>query len=102
MAIEDYYNQTVKKITVSTGAWGTTGSRTTAAVFLAAVNLAGKELYADDKRTVFYDAKFYCPASVCLSYGDKLSIDNSDYNIISIKNTLNKGHHQKVLLKRQA
>lgn len=102
MAIEDYYNKKVTRVTLSTASWGTTATRTTIGSFLAAFNPDGKEIYAGDKKTVFYDAKFYCAAGQTLNYKDVLLIDSVNYDIISIKNTFEMNHHKRVLLKRQA
>ena len=102
MAIEDYYNKKVIRVTLSTGSWGTTATRTTIGSFLAAFNPQGSESYAGNKKTVFYDASFYCSANQTLNHKDVLLIDSQNYNIVLIKNTFEMNHHKKVLLKRQA
>lgn len=101
MAIEDFYKQSVSRISISTGAWGTTATRTTQEAFLAAVNEEGKEAFVGDGVRVLYDAKFYCPATQTINHGDVLSINGADYHVLSVKDTFDKGHHKRVLLKRQ-
>jgi hypothetical protein len=102
MAIEDYYDTLVSRITMSTGSWGSTGTRTTAGTFYAAFNPEGQEAMGADRKTVFYDARFYCDADETLEHKDLIRINSVDYNIVLIKDTFNMGHHKKVLLKRQA
>ena len=100
MAIEDYYNQTVTKVSLSTGSWGTTATRTTREKFTAAVNTTPKESYTGDKRTVFYDAKFYCPSGQTVNHDDILVIGGNDYGVLSVKDTFNMNHHKRILLRR--
>ena len=98
--IERFYDKQVSRITLSTGAWGSTGTRTTAGKFYAGVNVNPGETYAGEKRTVFYDAKLFCDAGVSLDHDDIIMVGGVDYHVLSIKNTFDMDHHQRVLLRR--
>lgn len=100
--IEDYYDQTVSVITMSTGAWGSTGTRTTAATFLAAVNPYGSERFAADKKTVFAEYKMYCPSSISITERQIVRWNSNDYGVVFVKNTFAMDHHKTVALKRQS
>ena len=102
MAIDNFYDQMVSWITLTTGSWGTTATRSTAATFLAAVNPYGDERYAADKKTVFADYKMFCDAAVTLNEGDLIRWNAKDYRVVSVKNTFSMGHHKRVALKRQS
>lgn len=101
MAIQDYFTQTVSLITLSTGAWGSTGTRTTVASFPAAINPYGTEVVRADKKTVFADYKMYCDSSRPVTEKSVVRWDGKDFDVIFVKDTLIKGKHKRVLLKRQ-
>jgi len=106
MSIEDYYTETIILLDSdsSTGGYWSTSTGpdyTPAASITAAVNLlSADETNAYDK--LGYNAKYkaYCAVSTEVYAGRRCRWNSDTFDIVADpKNTLQKGHHLKILLR---
>jgi hypothetical protein len=104
--ISDFYSETVILLDASTstgGYWSTsTGpDYSTGDAIAAAINQAqGSERFFADGLTVRAEYKMYTDPSTEIYYGRRVRWEGDDYYITeSPKNTLQKNHHFRVLLK---
>lgn len=102
--ISDYYTETITLLSYSTstgGYWSTGGSYTTATTITAAVNLLSGSERADYGK-IGYDAQYkaYCDVSTEVYEGRRCVWGGDTYEIVEVpKNTLQKDHHLKILLR---
>ncbi len=102
--ITNFYDQTVILLdrSTSTGAFTTGESYTTDVSIDAAVNLlSANEAFQFDRMGVAAEYKMFCAVSTEVYYGRRCRWGSDTFEIVSEpKNTMQKGHHYRVLLKR--
>jgi len=107
--IADYYDETVTILarTASTAVWGSTATfsanSTDGAVEIsAAMNQAGAaERFMADRVTPYVDYKMYCSSTHPITAASRVRWDGEDYDVVETpKNTLQRGHHYKVMLRK--
>lgn len=106
--ISDFYTQEAIILGYSTSTgdyWSTStgGHWDTQAKIDCAVNLLGsREAYIAGKNETLADYKLYCDPTTDLTEDSRIRWDGDTYDVVeTIKNTLQKDHHYKVLLKRR-
>ena len=110
MSITRYYTETVvlyspttatSSTSTSTWAWGTEPGWSTAPTTIkAAVNpTSGRVAFAGEKETLFAGYKLFCSDTVALAAHDKAVYAGSTYDVIFVKDTLDRGHHKLAYLK---
>ena len=100
MSIETYYTQSpvIYSMTTSTG-WGGEPAWSAGSTIAAAVNPSnGREQYSAGRVTAYADYKMYCSDTVSLDVNDRIVYGGDTFEVVFVKDTLNKGHHKKVLL----
>ena len=104
MSISDYYTQSIVITSQSTSTgWGSEGSWGSASTVEAAVNpIAGIEKYAADRKTLFADWKIFCSDTVSVDEGDRIAWDSRTLDVVHVKDTLNMGHHKRILCKEKS
>ena len=103
MSIEDYYTETITKVTVtrSTDEFSTSSAVETTATFIGAINpRTGGEYFTGGRNFPDADYKLFCSDTVSLSESDRIRWGGSTFNVIFVKDTFNMAHHKNVLLKR--
>ncbi len=105
--ISDHYTLSVSIMSRTTGpTWGTetvwtTGTSAAKAVALNPVS--GRELILGEKKTALFDYKMFCSSTVSLNEKNRVkSTGGNIYDVVFVKDTLAKGHHKLVYLKRHA
>ena len=98
--IDDYYTQSPVIYTQTTGDWGTEPTWGTPTTISAAVNPAGgHESFSAGGQTAFADYKLFCSDTVSLNDRQRVvSTEGTTFDVVFVKDTLNRGHHKKVLL----
>jgi len=108
LSISDYYSQSIVITSQSTSTgWGAEGSWGSASTVDAAVNpIMGIERYAADRKTLFADWKVFCSDTVSIDEGDRitwaLGSDTKTLDVVHVKDTLNMGHHKRILCKEKS
>ena len=104
MSISDYYTQSIVITSQSTSTgWGSEGSWGSASTVAAAVNpIIGIEKYAADRKTLFADWKIFCADTVSVDEGDRITWDSRTLDVVHVKDTLNMGHHKRILCKEKS
>ena len=100
MSIWNYFDQdvVVQRATESTTGWGGTTTWTDNATIKAAVTKThGYERYTGDKKTVYADYKLYCASTEDITEKDVLLWNSIYLNPVYIQDTLQMGHHLKIL-----
>jgi len=100
MSIETYYTESpvIYSMTTSTG-WGNEPAWAVGATIAAAVNPAsGREQYSAGRVTAYADYKMYCSDTVSLDVHDRIVYGGDTFEVVFVKDTLNRGHHKKVLM----
>ena len=102
--ISDYYTESVSRMTRSTAsAWNTETAWSTSAsvqAFDAAVNpISGVERIAGGRTQLMADYKMFCSDTVTLTEKDRVKWGSKTFDVVFVKDTLDMGHHKKVLLK---
>lgn len=105
--ISDHYTKSVSLMSRTTGpVWGTetAWSTGTSAAKAAALNpVSGRELIIGEKKTVQFDYKMFCSSTVSINERNRIkSTDGYFYDVVFVKDTLAKGHHLLLYLKRHA
>jgi len=97
--LSDWFDQQIKRkrFTASTGGWGSTGSYTTTTVNAAVNKTRGEERYTADRRSVFADYKMFMASTVDILESDLIEWDGHVLDTVEIKDTLQLGHHKRVL-----
>jgi SPP1 family predicted phage head-tail adaptor len=100
--IEDHYDQTVYIQKLTTGSsWGVADAWSDSSTILAAMNpVSGRERFAAEKEGLLADYKMFCGTTVTLDESRRVKWNDKTYNVIFVKDTLNKGHHLNAMLKR--
>lgn len=106
--ISDYYTQTAVILrynaTSTGGYWSTTTGDVwdTVESISCAVNLlTGREAYYASKNDVLAEYKLYCDKTTNLTKDSRIRWDGDTYDVVEIpKNTLQKDHHYKVLMRK--
>ena len=104
--IKGYFVQSWSLMSRTTGpTWGTetawsTGTSKAKAGWLNPVS-AG-EMISADKKTVLFDYKLFCSSTVDISEVNRVKNGTNIYDVVFVKDTLMKGHHLLVYLKRHA
>ena len=99
--ISDYYTESavLQVLTTSTG-WGGEESYTDSSTIACAINpIAGLERIAADRKTLFADYKLFCSDTVSVDETYRLTWSENTFDVMFVKDTLNMGHHKKILLK---
>jgi len=102
MSIFDFFDQdvTVQRATESTTGWGGTKTWIDNATIKAAVTKThGFERFSADKKTVFADYKLYMASTEDITEKDVLLWNGVYMNPVYIQDTLQRGHHLKILAK---
>ncbi len=102
--IENYYTESVGIYAQSTSTgWGSEPGRTLTATISAAMNPSnGQESWAGGKQTAFVDWKLFCSDTVSISVTDRVVYAGDTMEVVFVKDTLDLGHHKKVLLQNVA
>ena len=102
MSIENYYTETVKIVTVTApGDFSTEAGSESCSTALAAVNPnTGREQFAGGRNDVFADYKMFCSDTVTITEQNRVLYAGSYYNVVFVKDTLNKGHHKLSFLQK--
>jgi head-tail adaptor len=100
--ISDYYTETVYVQKLSTGStFGTIGTWSDSSTISAAMNpVTAAERFQGEKHSLFADYKMFCDADVTIDETRRVKWDSRSYDVVLVKDTLNKGHHLNVMLKR--
>jgi len=98
--IEDYYTETVKIITVTEPGDHSTSARTeSCSTATAAVNpVSGRDYFAQGQNFPHADYKLFTAATITES--NQVTWDSKRFDVVFVKDTLNKGHHNLAYLKR--
>lgn len=104
MSIENYYDQTIKVITVTPPAAFTTANYScSCSTVSAAVNPTnGVESFAGGRNEVFADYKAFMDADVAIDETKRVRWNGKDLNVVFVKNTFAMDHHKLVFLKNDA
>ena len=100
MSIEHYYTErpVIVSHTTSTG-WSNEPGWGSATTIDAAVNPSdGNERFSAGKVTRYADYKMYCSDTVSIGVTDRVRYGGDTFEAVFVKDTLNRGHHKKVLL----
>ena len=102
--IEDYYTESVGIYAQSTSTgWGSEPARTLSVTISAAMNPAsGQESWAGGKQTAFIDWKLFCSDTVSIAVTDRVVYAGDTMEVVFVKDTLDMGHHKRVLLQNVA
>jgi len=102
MSIENYYTETASVITVTNpGDFSTALGSETSVEFKAAINPSrGYESFAGGRTDVFADYKLFCSSTVALTEQTRVLYSGTYYNVVFVKDTLNRGHHKLVFLQK--
>jgi hypothetical protein len=104
MAITDYYDQTIKVITVTAPAAFTTNafseSCSTATAYVNPSN--GIESFTGGRNEPFADYKAFMSSTVSIDETKRVRWSGKDFNVVFVKNTGNLNHHKLVFLKNDA
>ena len=98
--IENYYTESpvLYSQTTSTG-YGSEPGWGTPTTIAAAVNPAsGHETFVSGRDVAYADYKLYCSDTVSITVSNRVVYSGDTFNVVFVKDTLNKGHHKKVLL----
>ena len=97
--IEDYYTErpVIISQTTSTG-WAEPGWGTPTTIDAAVNPASGNERFSAGKVTRFADYKMYCSDTVTLNVTQRVRYGGDTFEVAFVKDTLNMGHHKKVLL----
>ena len=100
--ISDYYTETVKIVTMTPPADGSTVvASESCATEIAALNpINGREQFAAGREFPLADYKAFCSSTVDVDEANELRHGSDKYNVVFVKNTLNRGHHKVILLRR--
>ncbi len=105
--IKDYFVKQFSIMSRTTGpTWGTetvwaTGTSSLKAGWLNPVS-AG-EFVVGEKKTVLFDYKLFCSSTESINERHRIkSTDSHYYDVVFVKDTLGKGHHLLLYLKRYA
>ena len=98
--IEDYYTASPVIYSMTTGDWGTEPTWAAGSTIAAALNPAsGREQYSAGRVTAYADYKLFCSDTVSLTDKQRIvSTEGTTFEVVFVKDTLNRGHHKKVLL----
>lgn len=104
MSLQDYYDQTIKVVTVSPpDQFSTIGAIESCSTEVAAVNpVNGVETFAGGKNEAFADYKAFMSSTVSIDESKVVTWGSERLNVVFVKNTLNRGHHKLVFLKNNA
>ena len=99
--IEDYYTETAYIVTVTQpGDFSTSTQTLSKTTIQCAINpVSGRERFAGGQNGAFADYKLFCADSVTLTEGKRIQWASKDYNVVFVKDTLNRGHHKLAYLK---
>lgn len=99
--IEDYYTETAYVVTVTQpGDFSTTTYTESLTTIECAINpVNGRERFAGGQNAIFADYKLFCADSVTLTEGKRVRWNSTNYNVVFVKDTFNKGHHKLAYLK---
>jgi len=105
--ISDYYNRQFSIMSLTTKpVWGTETAWTTgtSAAKKGCLNpVSGREMIVGEKKTVLFDYKLFCSSTETINERHRLkSTDSHYYDVVFVKDTLAKGHHLLLYLKRYA
>ena len=98
--IEDYYTASPVIYSMTTDDWGTEPTWAAGSTIAAALNPAsGREQYSAGRVTAYADYKLFCSDTVSLTDKQRIvSTEGTTFEVVFVKDTLNRGHHKKVLL----
>jgi hypothetical protein len=105
--IADYYDQDVVILNYSTSTgdyWSTStgGHWDTDEKVKAAVNLMGSgQKYVGDAHQILADYKLFCAPTTTLTENSRVRWDGDTFDVVELKNTLQKDAHYRALLKRR-
>jgi len=104
MSLPNYYDQTIKVITVTAPDQFSTADFTeSCATEVAAVNpVNGVESFSGGQNHVFADYKVFMSATAAITETNRVRWNSKELNVVFVKNTLARGHHKLVFLKTDA
>lgn len=102
MSIANYYTETVKIVTVTNPSdFSTAAVSRSCSTASAAVNpVSGSKQFAGGHNEVYADYKMFCSDTVTITSTNQVLYASEYYNVVFVKDTLNKGHHKLVYLKK--
>ncbi len=102
MSIKDYYTETIKIKTITDpGQFSTTVATESCSTASAAMNLvSGVENFAGGRNDVFADYKAFMSSTVSVNEQNRVVYSGDTYGVRAVKDTLNRGHHKIVFLKK--
>lgn len=104
--IKDYFVSQFSLMSRTTGpVWGTetawsTGTSKSKAGWLNPVS--AREMILGDKKTVLFDYKLFCSSTESINERHRIKSGSNIYDVVFVKDTLAKGHHLLLYLKRHA
>jgi len=100
--IGDYYTESAAFVTAATSTgWGSeSGWSTSPSTFTAAINpVSGDVRLAGGKETLFATHKLFCSDTVALVDGARVRYSGDTFDVVFVKDTLDRGHHKLVYLR---
>lgn len=100
MAIEDYYTETVKIVTITAPTdHSTVAASESCSTATAAMNpVTGRDYFAQGQNFPHADYKMFTGATV--TEANKVTWDSKRFDVVFVKDTLDMGHHNLAYLKR--
>jgi hypothetical protein len=104
VSLADYYDQTIKIVTVTPPSQFSTGPfNESCSTAIAAVNpVRGVETFTGGKNEAFADYKAFMSSTVSVDESKVVTWDSKRLNVVFVKDTLDRGHHKLVFLKNDA
>jgi head-tail adaptor len=98
--ISDYYTESVSIVSEATStAWGSEPVWGTGTTIVAAMNpVSGDERFVAGYGVAFATWKMFCSDTVSISVSNRVIYSGSSYDVVFVKDTLNRGHHKMILL----
>lgn len=104
MSLRDYYTETIKVVTVTPpDQFSTSSGSRSCSTAAAAVNpVGGIETFSGGRNEVFADYKVFVSSTVTVTEADEITWSSKRFNVVFVKDTLDRGHHKLVLMKENA
>jgi len=99
--ISDYYTESAVVLSRSTSTgWGSAITYGSGSTIECAINpVAGLERFPAERRELMADYKLFCSDTVSIDETKRVTYSGDTFDVVFVKDTLNMGHHKKVLMK---